>query len=31
MGKTIQMGETQFEGGGSDTAEDLESAKKLMA
>lgn len=31
MGKTIQMVETQFEGVGIDTAEDLERAKKLMA
>ena len=30
MGKTIQMVETQFEGVGIDTAEDLERAKKLM-
>jgi len=31
MGKTIQMVETQFEGVGIDTAEDLERAKKLMS
>ena len=30
MGKTIQMVETQFEGVGIDTVEDLERAKKLM-
>lgn len=30
MGKTIQMVETQFEGVGIDTAEDLERAKKLL-
>ena len=30
MGKTIQMIETQFEGVGIDTPEDLELAKKLM-
>lgn len=31
MGKTIQMIETQFEGVGIDTPEDLEQAKKLMS